>query len=249
MMARVLLMRLDAPLMSFGGPVVDNYGYTEQCPGLSMITGLLGNALGYYHGEFDRLDRLQRRLRMAVRCDKAGETLVDYQTVALGQDFLLDDCAWTTRGQTEKRGGLFSEGTHIRYRHYLADAVYTVAIRVTSDHEPPSLNELAAALNAPARPLFIGRKCCLPSSPIFLSFAEAPTLLTALETFPRMSRVSRTLEAKRPSHLEAWWDPLEEASNRQDSREIEVNDERDWANGVHTGRRFIRHGRIDPPED
>ena len=39
---RVLLLRLDAPLVSFGGPMVDHRGVVQRMPALSMITGLLG---------------------------------------------------------------------------------------------------------------------------------------------------------------------------------------------------------------
>ncbi len=41
-----LLLRLEAPLMAFGGPMVDYIGRTRSFPGQAQITGLLGNALG-----------------------------------------------------------------------------------------------------------------------------------------------------------------------------------------------------------
>ena len=46
MMVDALLLRLDAPLMSFGAPMVDSNGVIQEFPALSMLTGLLGNALG-----------------------------------------------------------------------------------------------------------------------------------------------------------------------------------------------------------
>ena len=46
---QVLLLNLQAPLMSFGGPQVDHIGPTGRFPTVSQITGLLGNALGYTH--------------------------------------------------------------------------------------------------------------------------------------------------------------------------------------------------------
>ena len=68
----VLILRFDAPLMSFGAPIVDNQGEIQPYPALSMMTGLLGNALGFDHSEFDRLERLQERLRYASRQDRRG---------------------------------------------------------------------------------------------------------------------------------------------------------------------------------
>src|SRR5437762_157802 len=118
-MIELLLLRFDAPLLSFGGVAVDNQGVTRRFPGRAMLTGLVANALGYTHGQSERLQSLQERLRYAARCDRPGQTFVDYQTVDLSQPFL--EQGWTTRGTAEGReGGSARKGTHIRYRHYIA---------------------------------------------------------------------------------------------------------------------------------
>ena len=52
---RALILHLQAPLMSFGGPQVDQIGPTGQFPTTSQITGLFANALGYAHRDVDRL--------------------------------------------------------------------------------------------------------------------------------------------------------------------------------------------------
>ena len=62
---RVLLLHLHAPLMSFGGPRVDHIGPTGRFPTVSQMTGLFGNALGYTHGDGERLQSLQDRLSIA----------------------------------------------------------------------------------------------------------------------------------------------------------------------------------------
>jgi len=36
----ILLLRFDAPLMSFGGPIVDNHGIIQTYPALSMLMRL-----------------------------------------------------------------------------------------------------------------------------------------------------------------------------------------------------------------
>jgi CRISPR system Cascade subunit CasD len=156
---------------------------------------------------------------------------------------MSDELGWTTRGRVEKRGGGYSAGTHIRYRHYLADAVYTLGVCVEPEEEPPTLDDLAQALKNPARPLFIGRKCCLPSTPLFLGLTEASSALDALRILPRVERGS----SRRPALLSAWWDAEAGSEGVAGARRIAATDERDWANQVHTGRRFIYHGSIDPP--
>ena len=100
----VLILHLQAPLMSFGSPQVDQIGPTARFPTISQITGLLANALGYKHGDFDRLQALQERLSIASALVREGEELQDYQTVDLGQTHLRNP-AWTTRGRTEHRAG------------------------------------------------------------------------------------------------------------------------------------------------
>ena len=144
-----LLLRLDAPLMSFGGIVIDQINPVDRFPGRSLLTGLLGNALGWDHRDSAALSRLQDRLRHAARWDAQPERIVDYQTVDLGQEHLVDT-GWTTRGRREDRGsGDATSGTHQRYRHYWANGVATAAIALT-DSEAPDLAALEQALRAPA---------------------------------------------------------------------------------------------------
>jgi CRISPR system Cascade subunit CasD len=179
-----LLLHLRAPLLSFGAPIVDSRGVIQPYPAQSLLTGLLANALGYRHHEADRLERLQARLRYAVREDRRGQQIQDYQTVDLGSPHMTHkDVAWTTRGAIEERkGGSASTGTHIRERDYWADAGYTVALTLDPPDEAPTLGDLADALQHPARPLFIGRKPCLPATPLYAGRSAAGTLQEALET-------------------------------------------------------------------
>lgn len=241
---RVLLLRFEAPLVSFGAPVVDQHGVVQAMPALSMITGLLANALGVCHAEHTRTQQLQERVRFAARTDRTGEALVDYQIADLGLPWMdWGTNAWTTRGRIMERDGANDKGLHIRYRHYRADSIHTVALSLEPAEEVPTLDDLAAALQEPARPLFLGRKTCLPSGPILVGVREAPSLVGALA---RSARVARGDHGPLP----AWWDDGEdESASLGPSGLITVTDERDWKNQIHTGRRLVRQGRVDPPEE
>ena len=104
-MRRALVLRFDAPLISFGAPMVDQNGVIQQMPALSMLTGLLGNALGLTHGDHGRLERLQERIRFGSRIDCAGEAISDYQIVDLGQPWMnVKANGWTTRGRLATPG-------------------------------------------------------------------------------------------------------------------------------------------------
>ena len=221
-----LVLRLDAPLMSFGGVVVDQINPTDRFPGKSLVTGLLGNALGWDHRDRDRLEALQGRLRLAARWDADPTTIIDYHTVDLGQDFMRDT-GWTTRGRREDRGGgSAATGTHQRYRHYWANGCATVAIGLQGD-ERPTLQQLEAALRNPARPLFIGRKTCLPSSPLVVGVRRAQSVRAVLASEPLVEIGPR----RRPDRLEARW-PLEDGAGGE---ERDVYDLRDWHDNLPAG--------------
>lgn len=236
-MLDALWLRFDAPLMSFGSSIVDHLGRTQEFPGLSLLVGLVGNALGYDHSQPDRLQALQSRLVYAVRQDRGGEVLTDFHTVDLGQESLVGT-GWTTQGRVEERGkGEATSGTHIRYRDYLADSVYTVALTLREANTAPTLDTIERALREPARPLFIGRKTCLPAAPILLGRTRAATLVEALRAAP-------LLASPRGSGAEvmAWWPPLE--ADCPSSVLVPVTDERDWVNQIHGGQRHVRQGRL-----
>jgi CRISPR system Cascade subunit CasD len=239
---KAILLRFDAPLVSFGGPAVDHNRVVQPYPALSMLTGLIANALGWDHRDYEALGSLQERLRYAARIDRPGAALVDYQTVDLGKDWMLPKKAgWTTRGRIAERAGASGEATHQRYTHYRADSIHTVALALVGE-QAPTLEDVAFALREPARPLFIGRKCCLPAGPVLLGVVETDSLVSALATTPRAGRADRGL-------LQAWWwDGDDGRAASGESRVVPPTDERDWLGGVHVGRRLMREGHVDPPE-
>jgi CRISPR system Cascade subunit CasD len=233
----ILMLRFDAPLMSFGGVMVDQHGPTNRFPGPALLTGLFGNALGWRHGDFDKLQNLQARLRFAARWDVEPEPLLDYHTVDLGQDKMRQP-GWTTHGVTEHRAGGSAArfGTHIRYRHYWANGVMTLAVGLTDD-DAPNLAELESALRRPARPLFIGRKTCLPATPLSLGLLESENVLAALKTWPADRR--RKMNS---ADFSACWPT--DCAGADPSRQVACYDQREWQNQLLAGRRVQHEGRI-----
>lgn len=241
-MPRHLILDLEAPLLAFGGVAVDAYGVIDRFPGRAAIAGLLANALGFDRAEAARHQRLQDRLVHGAVLVREGEPLRDFQTAKLG----AADKGWTTRGRPEGRAGGAGtySGPHIRYRDYHADAFVCVALRLEPAGEAPDLDTVAAALDEPARPLFLGRKPCLPATRIAAGFVEAPTVLAALEAaLPAAvarrrergdTRTRRHVHA--PTYPARW--PAGEGKTER-SRELDVTDERDWPAGVHAGTRRV----------
>lgn len=240
---RHLMLTLEAPLMAFGGETIDAYGAVRWFPAASMLTGLFGNALGWRREEHERHQRLQDRLLFAARIDRepAGNSrMTDFQTARLR----ADDRGWTTRGVPEGRGG--APGTynapHLRYRDYYADMRVAVALRLEPGSETPALEALAAALQEPARPLFIGRKPCLPTVPLFAGFGAGDTCLAALLAWPLGGGPVGT--SSYPENRRVLWPEGEGSESVTASRSYPLTDQRNWRTGLHGGARIVCEGAV-----
>jgi CRISPR system Cascade subunit CasD len=228
-MASYLRLVLEGPLMAFGGEAVDSLGVIEAFPAASMITGLLANALGWQRHHRAALARLQQRLHYAARIDRECLFLTDFQTAQLGGS----DQGWTTRGAPEGRAGATYGSPHVRRRDYDADKRVVVALRLDDAAEAPTLADLAAALDEPSRPLFVGRKSCLPSARINAGTVEAESLPDALASLPPLDTATRLL--------------LPSSEPQQDGDEERPwSDQRNWRSGVHGGTRMIRIRHLPP---
>lgn len=139
-----LLLRLAAPLQSWGTESKFDTRNTGREPSKSGIVGLLAAALGYRRHETDKLAELSS-LRIGIRVDREGRLLRDFHT-AHGE-----------------------KSAYVTNRYYLADAVFVVGIEGERDR----LEEIAYALSHPAFPLFLGRRSCPPTLPLFLGIRDA----------------------------------------------------------------------------
>ena len=230
-MPRHLLIRLSSPLIAFGGEAIDNFGVIRDFPAVSMVTGLIANALGWDRADDAQHNMLQARLRMGTRLDAPGSRLTDFQTAQLG----AADKAWTTWGTIEeRRGGAASyDSPHLRFRDYHADLIALIAVRLEPADEVPTLDDVASALDRPQRPLFIGRKPCFPVGRLMAGWLNADSVLHALQSAPAFNSAVG---------LRAQW-PAGEGRLPGD-RAVDVCDERNWTSGLHGGWRPVREGLI-----
>ena len=162
-----------------------------------MLTGLLANALGWRRVDRERHQDLQDRLVFAARIDRepaGGVRLTDFQTAQLG----ANDKGWTTRGAPTRgpEAPIPTLPPHLRWRDYFADMRVSVALRLEPSEQTPTLEDLAVALDEPVRPLFIGRKPCLPSAPLYGGSVGAGSVIDAL--FQTPLEVEQAPERVRP---------------------------------------------------
>ena len=234
-MRRWLVLRLEAPLMAFGSIAVDQVGPVREFPGSSMLAGMIGNALGWDYRDRTALQSLQDRLVFGARRDREGSRLTDVQNARLDRA----DWGWTTHGAPEGRTGSSYAAPHRRQRDYDADAAVTVVMQLRPARISPEIENIAEALDRPARPLFLGRKPCLPSRPLLdpgaARWVEAGTVHGALCALPGAGRECR-----------AFWPAGEGSEDPKDGADmiVDLQDRRNWTAGLHGGSRRVVEGRI-----
>lgn len=149
-----LLLRLAAPIQSWGVASKFDNRDTAREPTKSGVIGLLAAALGRYRT--DNLDDL-KELCFGVRIDQPGVLLRDYHTA-----------------KQKKNVASF-----VTTRLYLADAVFMVGLESEEDF----LKKLAIALQNPVFPLYLGRRSCPPVGALVLGLRDL-NLRQALEEEP-----------------------------------------------------------------
>ncbi|WP_417035580.1 type I-E CRISPR-associated protein Cas5/CasD [Desulfovibrio piger] len=164
-----LAIRLEGPLQAWGSASQYNRRLTDLLPSRSAVTGMLCAALGLGRGSTEETDFLRkmtgvRMLAVAVPRRMGGTALPvrrleDYHTV---QDTAKAD------------GGL--KDCHITRRQYLLDA----AFRVFLSGSRALLEKAGAALQDPVWGLWLGRKSCIPTAPVFAGiFADEQAAIAA----------------------------------------------------------------------
>jgi CRISPR system Cascade subunit CasD len=159
-----LLLRLQAPMQSWGISSHFTNRDTAREPSKSGVLGLICAALGRPR-DADLSDLAA--LRMGVRVDREGALQKDYH---IAQDVLM----------AKGKGVKTSEPSD---RYYLADAVFLVGLEGSRD----VLEKVHAALQAPHWTLYLGRKAFPPGRPVWLKESlREEGLEAALENFPAL---------------------------------------------------------------
>lgn len=156
-----LALLLDGPMQSWGHASRFERRTTALHPTRSAVLGLIAAALGIDKHGADEAAQLARfsALRITVitlprRSRREGDLpmqrLEDYHTVT---------------GIRRASGKVAEDATVQTYRHYLLDARFGVLVEGSAG----LLNEIATALRNPKWGVWLGRKCCLPASPVLIA--------------------------------------------------------------------------------
>ncbi|OZM71263.1 type I-E CRISPR-associated protein Cas5/CasD [Amycolatopsis antarctica] len=143
----VLLLRLAAPMQSWGTSSRFARRNTDRTPSKSGIVGMLAAAAG--RRRTDSVEDLCG-LRFGVRVEQPGQLERDFQT------------ARPVDG---------SAPLPLSYRFYLSDAVFLAAV----EGDPAMVGGLRDMLRAPVFPLYLGRRSCPPAGKLIVGIREGTT--------------------------------------------------------------------------
>ncbi len=146
-----LLLRLSAPLQSWGSGSLFDVRETDHMPTKSGVIGMLAAALGRRRDA--PLEDLSRLL-FGIRIDQQGSKIDDFQITQMG-------------------GRL---NANLSHRAYLCDAIFLAGL---SCEDSRYLEDLREALLHPRFSLFLGRRSCPPTQPLVLGIRKKD-LYTAL---------------------------------------------------------------------
>ena len=169
-MVNTLFLRLQGPLQSWGERGRWSIRDSAPHPTKSGVIGLIACALGI--GADAPIKALSEAVQMGVRVDVSGVRLTDYHTIGGGAKTPM---LLTAQGKPKKSSG--QPHTEISYRDYLCDASFLVALQ----GKTAVIQQMAAALQTPVWTIFLGRKSCPPSRPVFDGVREFETLQMALQ--------------------------------------------------------------------
>lgn len=165
-----LALYLRAPLQSWGASSKFGDRGTLDAPTRSGLLGLLAAACGV-----DKNDEVRDRewlaraakLSVAVLAFRRGDRMPDYHTVGAHYD---KDDPWQKRMiPTKAEDGSPKKDATVTHRDYLADSVFGAVL----SGDDALVDEMAAGLADPVWGVWLGRKSCIPTEPIFAGVFES----------------------------------------------------------------------------
>ena len=179
-----VFIRLSGPMQSWGTDSRLQLRRTDRVPGKSAVLGLVLCAMGVRRHEAGPAVSRLSKLAMGVRVDREGHTEWDYHTVGAGYGIRQAQGGIKLTASTKEPETLLSR------RQYLWDASFLVALV----GDPGIVAEVGCALRDPKWPIFLGRKSCIPSEPVFAGTGSFPDLAGALGSVPLVDFVTGETE-------------------------------------------------------
>jgi CRISPR system Cascade subunit CasD len=156
-MSKFVALRLVGPMQSWGIDSRSNTRHTADFPSFSGVVGMIGAGLG---GLTDAmLPKFKAIWVTSLSKDgKPPRILVDYQNVG---------AAHTSASRCTSSEAGYGKGGNIQtWRHYLIEACFHIVIEIDDSLD-------LSGLRRPVFPMYLGRKCCVPSEPILVGIYDS----------------------------------------------------------------------------
>jgi len=165
-----VILRFEALLQSWGEQSHWDERKTNAHPTKSAVAGIIAAAMGIDRREY--LGEICNNITMGVRIDRKGVLISDFHTVGGGHpDSII------LSAENKKKYITGKPYTVISQRWYLADASFAVSLQ---SEDGALLQDIKVALMNPKWNIYLGRKCCVPSLPVFESTGKYNNLLSSL---------------------------------------------------------------------
>jgi CRISPR system Cascade subunit CasD len=207
-MSKYVLMDLNAPLQSWGEYSRHSNRTTLDRPTKSGIIGIICCAMGIQMDtEAERVQELSSAIKMSSFTLARGKSLEDFQSIGTHYD---KKDPLEKRYLLRKNGGSIADcPTKIFSKFYLSEYRFLVLLEVESEE---LANKIQEALLSPEWPLYLGRKNCIPATPIpckeGVLDSESQVLEAIKSRAPGVSGVTRHSES--PSGMPFLEEPLGE---------------------------------------
>lgn len=194
---KYLLMWLAGPLQSWGADSRFDFRQTLNFPTKSGVYGMLLAASGDSGPQEELLARMADAPLTVVTFETKAGRLQDFHMVGNGYD---KASSWESQHipRTEEGTVAVGGGAKRTYRDYLQDYAFAAILGLPDD----LAEKFASALRQPVFDLYLGRKCCVPSAPIFQGvYAAEGNADAALKKFLETEAVSRDGAPLRPQWI------------------------------------------------
>ena len=148
----------DAPMVSFGVDSKFDQRDTLTFPSRSVVTGLIAAAMGIPRGDSVRLAELAGLAVVSIVFPNApGSIEEDYQTIGGGYPDSMKRSFAPLTAEGKPRGTVQTQ------RYYLTGSRSAAIV----SGESKLIAQIETAMRDPVWGGWIGRKCCIPATPVF----------------------------------------------------------------------------------
>lgn len=181
-----LFLRLSGPMQAWGTGSRLQIRRSDPYPSKSGVLGILLCALGVRRSAAQGRLKEFARLLCGVRIDRPGTLDWDYHTVGAKIGIRQAEGGIKRTASTKEFETLLSR------RQYILDSSFLVALHGDTD----LIDQATDAIKEPVWPFFLGRKCCIPSEPVYSGTGSFVDLHTALGSVPFSTGTHASIEER-----------------------------------------------------